>query len=204
MSLLDLSKHTQAIQVRDRETAAALRLVENAINHMAKSSGSSPIGEPSAPSPIQQLDVKVSGETAHATITDNSPLTRNIHYFLEYATEPQFLAPHIEHLGTSRGRIINLPTNGDDGTPQNYYFRAYSQYPSSKPSEKVTFGQSHAPTPVVMQGVPTNGGTNMTLLPSTGSGTAAGNGQQGGFGFGKFQNRPAVLPKRSVGTNAGR
>lgn len=194
MAALDLSKHTQAIQVRDRETAAALRMIEDAINHLAKNTGSSALGEPSPPGNIQALNVKVNGELAHASITDNSPLTRNIHYFLEYANEPNFLAPLVEHLGTSRQRVLNLPTNDDGGVAHNYYLRAYSQYPGSKPSARVNFG-GQLPSAVVM-----NGSTNLTLLPSTGSGTAAPNGEQGGQGFGRFITRPAVQPKRNVHT----
>jgi hypothetical protein len=191
--MLDLSKHTQAIQVRDRETAAAFRLVEDAINRLGRSAGASPVGDVAQPAPIQAVNVKVSGETAHVTITDNSALSRNIHYFLEYANEPNFLAPHVEHLGTSRGRVLSLPANDDTGAPQSYYFRGYSQYPGSKPSPHVLLGPQGSPTAVQMTGT-----TNMTLLPSTGSGTAAPNGQQGGQGFGTFGKRGPQGPKRSV------
>jgi len=180
-------------------------VIEAAINQIGKGSGVHPLGESSPPPPIQQLNVKVSGEMAHAVITDNNPITRNVHYFLEYANEPSFLQPHVEHLGTSRTRILSLPSNMDGtpdpttgitspGAPQQWYFRAFSQYPGSKPSPHQYFGGT-TPTPVTMQGA-----TNLTLLPSTGSGTAGANGQQGGYGFGRFLRRPAVLPKRSVRT----
>lgn len=198
--MLDLSKHTQAIQIRDRETAAALRLVEDAINRLGRNSGISPVGDVSPPPPIQQLNVKVSGETAHVTLTDNSAINRNIHYFLEYANEPNFLRAHVEHLGTSRGRVLNLPANDDSGTPQNYYFRAYSQYAGSKPSPHANFGGT-TPVAVTMNpGATLTTPTNLTLLPSTGSGTAAATGEQGAQGFGNFNRRPAPAPKRSVRT----
>lgn len=197
---IDLSKFTQAIQIKDRETAAALRMVENAINHLAKNTGSSPLGEPTPPAPIQALNLKVSGETAHATITDSSPISRNINYFLEYSNEPNFLAPHVEHFGTSRERVLNLPTNDDTGVAQSYYFRAYSQYPGSKPSARVNYG-GQLPSAVQMNpGGTLTAPTSLTLLPSPGSGTAAANGEQGGQGFGKFLSRSAVQPKRSVST----
>ena len=184
MALLDLSKHVQSLQTRDPEAAAAFRLVEDAINHLGKNSGSHPIGEPSPPANIQKLNIKTSGELVHATIQDNAAISRPANYFLEY-----------EHLGTSRGRVLQLPSNSDSGAAQTYYFRAYSQLPGSKASTPINFGSEHTPTPVQM-----SGSTNMSLLPSTGSGTADPNGQQGGQGFGKFLTRPAVAPKRSVRT----
>jgi hypothetical protein len=197
--MLDLGQFTQRVQMDSPWTAAALRMIENAINHLAKNTGASPVGNTAAPDPIQALNVKVSGEMAHITVTDDAPVQKTVHYFAEVANEPNFLQPHVVHMGTSRGAIIPLPTNDDTGAPQNWYFRGYSQYPGSKPNQKVNFGTQAAP-----QAVPMGGGvngapaTNMTLLPSTGSGTASGNGQQGGQGFGNFLHRPPVGPKRAV------
>jgi hypothetical protein len=195
MPALDIGKHTAAIS--DKETAAALRKVEEAVNHLAKNTGGAPIGETSAPRPIQQLQVKVSGEQAHAVITDNNSIQKNVNYFLEYATEPNFLQPHVADLGTSRGTVLTLPTNQDAvvgraAVPHSWYFRAFSQYPGSKPSAHVYYGGTR-PQAVTMQGT-----TNLTLLPSTGSGTASPTGQQGGWGLGKFLNRSAMNPKRAV------
>lgn len=198
--MLDLSRFTQHVTIRDPWAGTALQMLEDAVNRLAKSVGASPVGETPAPAPVQQLNVKVSGEMAHAVITDNNPVNRNVHYFLEYANEPNFLQPHVEHLGTSRGRVIPLPTNDDSGTPHQWYFRAYSQYPGSKPSPHVAYG-GVSPQPVIMNpNGTTTTPTSLTLQPSTGSGTAQNNGQQGGYGFGKFQSRPAPRPKRSVQT----
>jgi len=211
MPQLDLGQMTQKIQVATKNqdvgrwTAAALRMVENAINMLAKNTGASPVGNVSPPPAVQQLQVKSSGELAHVVIQDNNPIAKNVHYFVEYATEPNFLQPQVEHLGTSRTRVVALPTNTDGttdpitgittpGTPQQYYFRAYSQYPGSKPSRYVNFGGNLA------QPVSLTGSTNLTLLPSTGSGTAQNSGQQGGYGFGHFLHRGAPQPKRSVRT----
>jgi hypothetical protein len=63
--------------------------------------------------------------------------------------------------------------------PQVWYFRAYSQYPGSHPGPKVLFGGNNATS------VNPGGTQAMTLLPSTGSGTAQNSGQEGGSGFGK-------------------
>lgn len=199
--MLDLGKFTQSIQIRDRETAAALRLVEQAINRLGKNLGADPTSDRASPPDVQQLQVKTSGEMAHVVIQDNNPIAKHVNYFVEYANEPNFLQPHVEHLGTSRTRVLNLPTNADSpdggvtpGAQQQYYFRAYSQYAGSKPSKYVNYG-GHLAAPVTM-----TGSTSMTLLPSTGSGTAANNGQQGGYGFGHFLNRSAPQPKRNVRT----
>jgi len=209
MAGLDLGQFTQHLQVdneQGRWTAAALRMIENAVNRLAKNIGASAIADASSPPQVQQVQVKASGEMAHVVIQDSNPVNKHVNYFVEYATEPNFLQPHVEHLGTSRTRVLALPTNGDSpgtdtttglptpGTPQSYYFRAYSQYPGSKPSRAVNFG-GHLAAPVTM-----NGTTNLTLQPSTGSGTAQNSGQQGNYGFGHFLSRPAVQPKRNVKT----
>src|SRR5215475_15939321 len=161
MALFDLGQFCQHIQVNQdgkdigRWTAAALRMVENAINMLAKNTGASAVGNVTPPPGVQQLQVKASGEMVHAVIQDNNPIAKHVNYFLEYATEPNFLAPHVEHLGTSRTRVLALPTNTDSttdsttgtvspGTAQQYYFRAYSQYPGSKPSKYVQFGGDFA------------------------------------------------------------
>lgn len=211
MPQLDLGQMTQKIQLANKNqeigrwTAAALRMIENAVNHLGKNLSAAPSGDMATPAPVQQLQIKASGEMVHAVIQDNTPIRKHVNYFLEYATEPNFLEPHVEHLGTSRTRVISLPTNTDGttnpttgvvtpGTPQQYYFRAYSQYLGSKPSKYINFGGDLA------QPISLTGSTNLTLLPSTGSGTAQNSGQQGGYGFGHFLHRPSPQPKRSVRT----
>ena len=215
MPQLDLSQMTQKIQVASKNedigrwTAAALRMIENAVNHLGKNLSAVPLGDTTPPANVQQLQIKASGEMVHAVINDNNPITKHVNYFLEYANEPNFLQPHVEHLGASRTRVISLPTNGDSpippvppppgtpptpGTVQQWYFRAYSQYPGSKPSKYVNFG-GHFPSPVQLTGT-----TNLTLLPSTGSGTAQNSGQQVCYGFGHFLFRGSPQPKRSVRT----
>jgi hypothetical protein len=202
----DLSQYTQAAKIKDSWTAAALRTIEEAINRLAKGTGVDAVGEVKPPPQVDELSIKSSGELIHATITDNSALTRNINYFLEHDTSPDFTAPHVIHLGTSRGTTLSLPTNDDTGALQSHYFRAFSQYPGSKPSKPQNYVSTavQAPRPPGSTTAPASpvnltGSTNMTLLPSTGSGTADSNGQRGGYGFGKFLNRAAPGPKRAVG-----
>lgn len=173
----------------------ALNKLEGGVNNLGVNVAADPAGEVTAPPPIQQLQVKTNGTgLVHAVITDNNPIQRGLHYFVEYDTTPDFKQPHVVHLGASRSMPPTaLPANDDNGNPQNFYFRAYSQYQGSQPGEIVHFGGS-TPTAV------SPGGTqNLTLLSSTGSGTAQPTGQQGGSGFGKVLFRPAPAPKRQGG-----
>lgn len=174
--------------------AAALERLQQAINNIAAQLGVDPVGQLPAPAKVQQLNIKTDGNgTVHATIDDNNPINRNLHYFVEYSTDRAFSRPHVLHIGASRSAPpITLPAKDDGGQPQVFYFRAYSQHPGSMPGEPVYFG-GDTPTAVAPGGT-----TQMTLLPSTGSGTAQNNGQQGNWGFGRTQFRPASsVPKRT-------
>ena len=197
MAKLDLGQYTgQLIKGgpnRWTMVGAALRSIENAVNNLGQHTAADPVGNAQTPPPIQGLQVKVSGEIAHAVITDNNAINKGVHYFVEMDTDPSFPKPHVMHFGTSRAPApFALPGLNDDSVAQTYYFRAYSQYPGSKPGQRINFGGQ---TPIGVTPSPT---TPLTLIPSTGSGTAAPNGQQGGSGFGKINRRPAPRPKRSV------
>lgn len=163
-----------------------------AINTLGQNAAVAPVGEIAPPSKPGGVNVKVAGEIAHITIDDAQQLQRGAQYHVELANNPQFSQPHVEHLGSSRGRFINLPTNDDSGAPHAWYARAYSQYQGSQPSA-VTYHGGDAPLAFTMGGT-----TNLSPLPSTGSGTASSNGQQGGSGLGKVLLRPTPTPKRSV------
>jgi len=165
---------------------------QKAINTVGRNAAVVPVGELAPPSAPAMVNVKVAGEIAHLTIDDGQELQRGVQYHVELATNPQFSAPHVEHLGSSRGRFINLPTNDDSGTPHTWYARAYSQYQGSQPSQ-FTYHGGQAPLGFQMGGT-----TSLTPLPSTGSGTASSNGQQGGSGLGKVLIRPVAAPKRQV------
>jgi hypothetical protein len=152
-------------------------------------------GEIAAPGAPASVNVKVSGEIAHVTISDAQPLQRGAQYHVELsANDASFAQPHVEHLGSSRGRFVTLPTNDDAGAPIQWRARAYAQYQGSQPGAATYFGGS-APTAFTMAGA-----TNLTPLPSTGSGTASNSGQQGGWGLGKVLFRPAPAAKRAVGS----
>lgn len=170
--------------------AEAFDRLQRAVNNLGTNIGADPaITLPSPPS-VQNLTVKSNGNgLVHAVIDDQNGISRGLHYFVEYDTDPNFSKPHVKHLGPSRSmEPVTLPAMDDNGNAQNFYFRAYSQYPGGAPGPKIQFGGS-TPTPVAP------GGTQrMTLLPSTGSGTAQPTGQEGGSGFGKVLHRPPTTP----------
>lgn len=171
-----------------------LRKIQEGVNGLGQNVSVDPNVTLPAPPTIQQLTVKTNGSgMVHAVVNDSNPIQKNLHYFVEYDTNPAFSQPHVAHLGASRTMApMILPANDDNGKPQKFYFRAYSQYQGSMPSPPIHFGGT-VPTAV------NPGGTqNLTLIPSTGSGTAQPNGQQGGSGFGKVLTRPAQGPKRTA------
>jgi hypothetical protein len=166
----------------------ALQLLQESVNNLGKNVAVDPVGTLPAPPAIQQLTVKTNGQgLVHAVITDNNAIQKHLNYFVEYDTDKNFGQPHVVHLGASRTMSPTvLPAMDDNGKPQKFFFRAYSQYQGSDPGPKVHSGVGVDP-----------GGTHMlTLLPSTGSGTAAANGKEGGSGFGKILIRPATSSKR--------
>jgi hypothetical protein len=170
----------------------AVGKLQEGLNNLGLHLSADPTGKVTAPPVVQQLTVKTNGTgLVHAVVTDNNPIQKNLHYFVEYDTTPSFAQPHVKQLGASRSmEPITLPALDDNGNPQNFYFRAYSQYPGSDPSAPIHFGGD---TPTAVN---PGGSQKMTLLPSTGSGTAQPTGQQGGSGFGKVLFRPAPAPKR--------
>jgi hypothetical protein len=170
--------------------AAALDRLQRGVNDLGNNLAADPAGTKDAPPTIQSLTVKASGGLVHAVITDNNPIQKGAHYFIEYANEPNFLQPHVIHLGVSRSmNPVLLPSQDDNGNAQSFYFRAYSQYPGGHPGKAIFFGGS------VATKVNPGGTGKLTLLPSTGSGTAASSGQEGSSGFGKvlYRANPAKV-----------
>lgn len=151
------------------------------------------MGQLSAPPPPDSVNVVASGGFAHVQITHNAQVNKGINYFTEVDTNPNFPQPHVIDHGTSRSsHPFPLPAFDANGNAQSWHFRSFSQYPGSLPSSPTTFGGSNGATPVSVGGT-----VNLTMLPSTGSGTASPQGGQGGHGFGVVATRPALGPKRS-------
>jgi len=169
--------------------AQALRRLRDGVNNLGTNLAADSTQTLPPPPSVQALTVKTNGNgLVHAVINDQNQLRRGVHYFLEYDTNPAFPQPHVVHLGASRSmNPITLPALDDDGFPQRFYFRAYSQLPGSHPSPPIRFGGEK---PIAVD----PGGTQqMTLIPSTGSGTAPANGQAAGQGFGIVLHRPATV-----------
>lgn len=194
---LDIQKEVDRLRQHPeigKYLATVLERIQTAVNVLGTNAGVDPTGAKlPAPAPIQQFSVKSDGNgTIHGVISDNNEIQRGIHYFAEYSTSPDFTRPIPVHMGTSRTMVpLTLPHKDDNGNVINYYFRAFSQYPGSDPGEKVHFGGD---TPTAVN---SGGPVQMSLFPSTGSGTAQNSGEEGGSGFGKVLFRQATGVKRT-------
>jgi hypothetical protein len=174
--------------------ASAFEKIQDAINQTNTLNGTDPTQHTSPPSAPNAINVAAGSDHVHVTITDHTQRSRAQNYFVEWsADDPNFLAPHVEHLGASRGRVLALPAKNTSGDTYNYYFRTFVGTLGAKTaSPKLAFGGNMTPTPVTL-----SGSSALDLLPSQGSGTAATNGQQGGQGFGdaQFAEPGATSPK---------
>ena len=181
--MLEIGQFLTEIRAWKPRLGLALQQIVDGVNQIGSTIGVDATGHVEPPAPPQSIAIKAANGLVHATLTDHNQRSRNLHYFLEADTDPSFPQPHVEHLGVSRGRFLNLPALDDNGQPQNWYFRGYSMYPGSKQrSDVVLFGGATNPTAVDVGGT-----VQLTPMPSTGSGTASTNGRQGASGFGKAQ-----------------
>lgn len=179
------------------------RIIE-AVNTLARNAGVAAVGKIPPPHPVNSIAISgptpVNGvvsipnsEILHWTIDHTQEVNKGVHYFSEIDTSKDFTAPHVIHHGTSRSGFLSLPTNNSTNVKQTYYLRSYAQYPGSDATKPFVFGGVNGAVGIQM------GGTSQTsLLPSTGSGTAASNGSQGGKGFGDVLTRPSPGPKRNL------
>lgn len=159
--------------------------IQDAVNQLGTATGTDATQHTSPPDAPNAINVKAAGGMVHVTVNDNAQRSRALNYFVEHSTDPSFQnpAPHVVPLGPTRGTVLSLPNKNDAGDATPHYFRAYSMYPSSrKPSAHQVFGGANDPTPVDV-----GGNTSLTLLPSTGAGTASTTGYEPGQGFGHPQ-----------------
>lgn len=178
------------------------RLIE-AVNTLAKNAGVAAVGKVAPPPPIDRVNVQGSlvgniltapSEILHWTLDHNQAVAKGVNYISEVDTDPNFTQPHVIDHGCSRtGPPISLPALDNDGNKQTYYIRSYAQMPGSDPSRPTVHGNLGGAIAIQMTGT-----SKTSLLPSTGSGTASPNGQQGGHGLGIVLDRPAPGPKRNV------
>ena len=194
----ELSKLTQ----KDFDNGSLLKRIIEAVNSLAQNSGVAAIGKLSPPPPIQSIQVQgtqagntltAPSEILHWTLNHTQEIQKHVKYFTEVDTNPNFTQPHVIDHGASRTGLLHLPALDNDGKAQTYYMRSYPQYPGSDAQKHTTFGGAAGATKIVM-----TGSSKTTLLPSTGSGTASANGQQGGKGMGTDLVRSAPAPKRNI------
>src|SRR5665213_1297872 len=195
--MLDLGNLLDKVAIDNPELSVLIQKITNFTNGLARNVANSGNGNFPTPPPIEALSVKASDGLVHVSLTHNAPIQKGINYFVEHSTDPNFAQPHVVHLGAARGTVLNLPAMNDAGTPTPHYFRAYAQYPGSKANDPVYFG-GNTPTPVSVGGT-----AQLTLLPSTGSGTASSNGQQGGQGLGTFLLRAPLAKQATLTSVAG-
>ena len=192
------------LSMRDSYLGSILQRIIAAVNQTAKNAAVSSVGKVPPPNPVDAINISgpapsngiisiPNSEVLHWTIHHNQEVNKGVHYFSEIDTSPAFTSAHVIHHGTSRSGFLSLPTNNSSNVKQTYYLRSYAQMPGSDPTKPTVLGGLSGAIGIQM------GGTSQTsLLPSTGSGTAAPDGSQGGHGFGVVLTRPAPGPKRSV------
>ena len=221
---LEYGRELPYLEQKDTYLGSMLRRIVDSVNLLARNAGVSSVGKVSPPPPINDVNVQgvqngnlitCPSEILHWTINHTQSVDKNIQYFSEVDTNPNFTQPHVIAHGAGRTGFLSLPTysstlNMTSGLPTSYYLRSYAQYPGSDPSERKTVGGAGNATQIQMSppvvNVAVTGGTGTgtaasvtQLLPSTGSGTAQSTGQQGGRGLGTVLTRPVPGPKRRVG-----
>lgn len=217
--ILSGGRELSRLNQMDSMTGSLLSRIITAINNLADNIAVSPVGKLSPPDPINSHTVSGTltngvmvspSETLHFTLTHNAPVKKGVQYISEIDTDPNFPQPHVIDHGASRSAFVHLPALASDGvTQQTYYLRSYAQYHGSDPSEKTTYGGRDAAIPIQLTPstgavsvngtlYPLQGATGVDILPSTGSGTASPDGQQGGKGLGTVNQRPAPGPKRNL------
>lgn len=182
---LDGGRLLQEVALKDPRLGQLFQNIIDGANQLARNAGVSPVGDIDAPKAPDSVAVKVAGELMHISISHSGPVNRGVRYFSEISATPSFGQPIVVDHGTSRtSHPIPLPTNNDSMAPVTYYVRSYAQNPGGPPSTPTVVGGVGSPTGFTM-----GGATAMTLLPSTGSGTAPNSGQSAGQGLGRFQKR---------------
>jgi hypothetical protein len=189
---------------KDTYLGSMLRRIISAVNTTAKNASVSAIGLFPTPPKVDSIQVQgtfsantntviTPSEILHWTLTHNQQVHKGVRYFTEIDNSPNFLQPHVYDHGTSRTGFLPLPTMDGNGATQIYYMRSYVQYHGSDPAEPTVLGGLSNATKIVM-----TGSSKMSLLSSTGSGTAQPTGTQGAKGLGEVLTRPAPTAKRSV------
>jgi len=190
------------LEMKDPRLGQLLRRMISSINTTAHNASVSAVGKLTPPNPIDSVNVQGAlsdgtltcpSEILHWTINHNQEVSKGVRYFTEIDTDPNFSQPHVIDHGTSRSGFLSLPAKDGNNATQTYYLRSYPQYHGSDPQVPTVYGGNNGAIKIQM-----TGSSKTDLLSSTGSGTAATTGQQGGQGLGTNVTRPAPQPKRNV------
>jgi len=201
--ILDGGRELNYVTQKDVYYVALFGRIINSINNLAKNLGASAVGKNAPPPPIESINVSgpvpsngvvtLQSELLHWTLTHNAPVQKGIQYITEIDTSPNFIQPHVHDHGCSRSGFLWLPSHDANNNQLTYYMRSYAQYHGSDPCKSYVYGGRTAAI-----GINPTGTSQVSILNSTGSGTASPTGQQGGRGLGVDIERPAPGPKRSV------
>jgi hypothetical protein len=151
----------------------ALSDIVNAATNIESQTNTNASGEPISPPPIQGLQISARNGHFQIAIHDGGSIYRGIRYYIEHADNSQFSNPQRICLQDARNHNLFLGN-------VTRYFRAYSAYSSSSPSNPVYFGGS-TPQPVVGGG--TVNGPNFLADQGTGTGGTDGITGPGQFPF---------------------
>lgn len=160
-------------------TLSIVKQVEMAINNLGAQLAASPVGVQAPPPQIAAVSAEAFAPGIHkVTIQDNSPVQRGVWYHYEASTTPEFRVGTTILSGTSQSRVhfASLGTGP-------VFWRAYSQYQASAPSDPVA-----APA-----AIDAGGGARTGTFSGTGSGTEGSIQAQPGAGFGFNPDRPMIL-----------
>lgn len=152
-------KNYSHIKASTPRTAEAFDSVNNAVGNMALQTGASIDGSQLVPTPPASISVQNSAGQLYFTITDQSPISRAINYYVEISSSQGFVNPLTVPLQASRFGHLLVP----NGT---YFVRARSQYPAG--------GAASAPCSAVEVTVSTSVLGAGSLPDSTGAGTGGG------------------------------
>lgn len=127
--------------------------------NVARQLSTDPNGSEVTPASPAQLMVQQQNGFVDLAVVDNSPISRAINYYVEWADNPGFNGYRTLPLGPSRNGHIMLP----NGT---YSLRARSQYPAGGPAS--------APCKAVSVTIAASVIGTLSLFASQGSGTGGG------------------------------
>jgi|ERR1039458_2110918 hypothetical protein len=203
-AILEGGQELTSVTQKDFESGTLMQRIIAAVNSLSLNLGAASVGKLTPPPPIQSVVVQgaqnnttntvtAPSEILHWAINHTQSVQKHVRYFSEIDTNSNFPNPHVIDHGTSRSGFLTLPAQDNEGNTQSYYLRSYPQYSGSDPQKPTVFGGLTQPLKIQMTGT-----SKTTLLPSTGSGTAAANGSQGGQGLGTNLVRPEPGPKRNI------